>query len=90
MQAWKRAGNAHRSASRKALRQAGAQEYEVKAAGVSHRCMSKSKVTKGRTSEEQQCIDKDNAALAAAARRNAEALRLEQQARKRALRASRA
>lgn len=52
--------------------------------------MSTSKVTKGRTTEEQERIDRDNAALAAVARRNAEALRLEQQARKRALRASRA
>ena len=88
MQAWKRAGNAHKSASRKALRQAGVKEDEVKAVGVSYRCMSTSKVTKGRTTEEQTRIDRDNAALAVAARRNAEALRLEQQARKRALRAS--
>ena len=90
MQASKRAGNAHKSASRKALRQAGIKEDEVKAVGVSYRCMSTSKVTKGRTTEEQERIDRDNAALAAVARRNAEALRLEQQARKRALRASRA
>lgn len=90
MQAFKRAGNAQKSASRKALRQAGVKEDQVKAVGVSYRRMSTTKASKGRTKEEQERIHTDNAALAAAARKNTEALMLEQQARKRALRGSRA
>ena len=61
----KRAGKAHKSASRKALKQAGAQEHTVKAAGVGHRRMSMPKVVKGRTIEEQERIDADNSAIAA-------------------------
>ena len=85
MHSSKRAGKAHKSASRKALRQAGAQEHAVKAAGAGHRRMSLSKIVKGRTIEEQERIDADNAAIAATVRKNAEAVLLEQQTRKRAL-----
>lgn len=85
MDTYKRAGRAHKSASKQALRELGVAEPELRAAGARQRCMPRPKVVKGRTLEEQQRIDADNAAMAAAARRRAQALRQEQQARKRAL-----
>jgi hypothetical protein len=85
MDTYKRAGRAHKSASKQALRELGVPEPDLKAAGARERCMPKPKIAKGRTLEEQQRIDADNAAMAAAARRRAQALRQEQQARRRAL-----
>ena len=85
MDSFKRAGKAHKSASRKALLKAGCEEQDIKTAGSGHRCMSKSKIVKGRTIEEQERIDADNAAIAATVRKNAEAVLLEQQTRKRDL-----
>lgn len=80
-----RAGRAHKSVSREALRKQGVEEPRVKAAGASHRCMRKSRIVKGRTPEEQQRINEDNAAMAAAARKREKAVRQEQKARKKAL-----
>lgn len=85
MDTYKRAGRAHKSASKQALRELGVPEPDLKAAGARERCMPKPKIAKGRTLEEQQRIDADNAAMAAAARRRAQALREEQQARRQAL-----
>ena len=85
MHTYKRAGRAHKSTSKQALRGLGVPEPDLKAAAASQRCMPRPKVVKGRTLEEQQRIDADNAAMAAAARRREQALRQEQKARKRAL-----
>lgn len=85
MHTYKRAGRAHKSASKQALRELGVPEPELRAAGARERCMPRPKVVKGRTLEEQQRIDADNAAMAAAARRREQALRQEQKARRRAL-----
>ena len=80
-----RAGRAQKSASRRALRQQGVQEHEVKAVGVGHRRMRKPKIVKGPTLEEQERIEVDNAAMAEAARKRAQAVLQEQKARKKAL-----
>jgi hypothetical protein len=85
MDTYKRAGRAQKAVSRLALRELGVPEPGLKAAGASQRCMPKPKIAKGRTREEQQRIDADNAAMAAAARRREQALRQEQKARRRAL-----
>lgn len=85
MDAYQRAGRAHKSASKQALRELGVPEPELRAAGARLRCMPRPKIVKGRTREEQQRIDADNAAMAAAARRREQALRQEQKARRRAL-----
>lgn len=80
-----RARRAHKAASRQALRQQGVQEHDVKAAGASRRCMRKPRIVKGRTPEEQERIDDDNAAMAMAACKREQALRLQQKERKRGL-----
>ena len=85
MESFKRAGKAHKSASRKALLKAGCEEKDIKTAGSDHRCMSKSKIVKGRTIEEQKRIDADNLAIAASVCKNAQAALLELKTRKRAL-----
>jgi hypothetical protein len=85
MDTYKRAGRAQKAVSRMALRELGVPEPDLKAAGASQRSMPKPKIAKGRTREEQQRIDADNAAMAAAARRREQALRQEQKARRRAL-----
>jgi len=85
MDTYKRAGRAHKSASKQALRELGVPEPGLKAAGARQRRMPRPKVVKGRTLEEQQRIDVDNAAMAAAARRREQALRQEQKARRQAL-----
>ena len=85
MDAYQRAGRAQKSASKQALRELGVPKPDLKAAGAKLRCMPRPKIVKGRTREEQQRIDADNAAMAAAARRREQALRQEQKARRRAL-----
>ena len=85
MDTYKRAGRAHKPTSKHALRELGVPEPELKVAGASQRFMPRPKIVKGRTLEEQQLIDADNAAMAAAARRREKALRQEQKARRRAL-----
>lgn len=85
MDTYKRAGRAQKSTSKQALRELGVPEPDLKATGARQRCMPRPKVVKGRTLEEQQRIDADNAAMAAAARRREQALRQQQKARRRAL-----
>mgnify|MGYP006133935215 FL=1 len=85
MDAYERAGRAQKAVSRLALRELGVPEPDLKATGARQRCMPRPKVVKGRTLEEQQRIDADNAAMAAAARRREQALRQQQKARRRAL-----
>jgi len=50
----KRAGRAHASKSKKALRKLGVPDAELQAVGTRLRCMPRSKIVKGRTREEQQ------------------------------------
>ena len=49
----KRAGRAHASKSKKALRKLGVPDAELQTVGTRLRCMPRSKIVKGRTREEQ-------------------------------------